>query len=148
MACLPDLHYNDVIMSAMASQLTSPTIVYSIFYSGADQRKPQSTASLAFVSGIHRWPAGLDIRKFHPWFNLQPKFHYRNHNISRNTFPSHLIFSSLLKSINTSLTITVHYTSESLVNEWPFISLYAICYSFLFEDKNITVGTGMTYSAL
>ena len=50
------LHYSDVIMSAMASQITSLTIVYSTVYSGADQRKHQSSASLAFVRGIHRWP--------------------------------------------------------------------------------------------
>ena len=43
-------------MSAMASQITSLTIVYSIFYSSADQRKHQSSASLVFVRGIHRWP--------------------------------------------------------------------------------------------
>ena len=49
-------HYNDIIMSTMASQITSLTIVYSIVYSGADQRKHQSSASLAFVRGIHRWP--------------------------------------------------------------------------------------------
>ena len=47
------IHY--VIMSAMASQITSLTIVYSTVYSGADQRKHQSSTSLAFVSGIHRW---------------------------------------------------------------------------------------------
>ena len=45
-------HYNDVIMGAMASQTTSLTIVNSTVYSGADQ----SSASLAFVRGIHRWP--------------------------------------------------------------------------------------------
>ena len=49
-------HYNDVIRSAMSSQITSLTIVYSTVYSGADQRKYQSSASLAFVGGIHRWP--------------------------------------------------------------------------------------------
>ena len=48
--------YSDVIMGAMASQITSLTIVYSTVYSGADQRKHQSSASLAFVRGIHRWP--------------------------------------------------------------------------------------------
>ena len=48
------LHYNDVIMGAMASQITSLTIVFSTVYSGADQRKHQSSASLAFVRGIHR----------------------------------------------------------------------------------------------
>ena len=49
-------HYNDVIMGAIASQITSLTIVYSAVYSGIDQRKHQSSASLAFVRGIHRWP--------------------------------------------------------------------------------------------
>ena len=49
-------HYNDVRMSAMASQITSLTIVYSTVYSGTDQRKHQSSTSLAFVRGIHRRP--------------------------------------------------------------------------------------------
>ena len=47
-------HYNYVIISAMASQITSPTIVYSTVYPGADQRKHQT--SLAFLMGIHQWP--------------------------------------------------------------------------------------------
>ena len=47
--------YNDVIMTAMASPITSLTIVYLNVYSGADKRKHQSSASLAFVRGIHRW---------------------------------------------------------------------------------------------
>ena len=42
-------------MGAMASQITSLTIVYSTVNSGADQRKHQSSASLAFVRGIHWW---------------------------------------------------------------------------------------------
>ena len=49
-------NYNDVIMGAIASQITSLTIVYSIVYSDADQRKYQSSASLAFVRVIHRGP--------------------------------------------------------------------------------------------
>ena len=49
-------HYSDVIMGAMTPQNTSLTIVCSTVYSGADQRKHQSSASLAFVRGIHRWP--------------------------------------------------------------------------------------------
>ena len=39
-----------------ASQITSLMIVYSTVYSDADQIKHQSSASLAFVQGIHRWP--------------------------------------------------------------------------------------------
>ena len=65
-------HYNDVVMSAMESQITSLTIVYSTVYSGADQRKHQSSASLAFVRGIHRWPVnsphkGPVTRKMFPF---------------------------------------------------------------------------------
>ena len=59
--CVPTaeflVHYNDVIMSAMASQITTLTIVYSTVYSGADQRTHQSSASQGFVGGIHLWPA-------------------------------------------------------------------------------------------
>ena len=47
-------HYADVTMIEMASQITSLTIVYSTVYSDADHRKHQSSASLAFVRGIHR----------------------------------------------------------------------------------------------
>ena len=51
---LTSKHYNEAMMSPMASQITSLMIIYSIAYSGADQRKHQSSASLAFVRGIHR----------------------------------------------------------------------------------------------
>ena len=53
---MPADHYCDVIMSVIASQITGVSIVYSTVYSGADKRKHQSSASLAFVRGIHRWP--------------------------------------------------------------------------------------------
>ena len=41
-------------MTTMSSQITNLTVVYSTVYSDADQRKHQSSASLAFVCGIHR----------------------------------------------------------------------------------------------
>ena len=56
-------HYSDVIMGANASQITSLTIVYSTVYSGPDQRKHQSSASLAFVWRIHRGP----VNSPHKW---------------------------------------------------------------------------------
>ena len=49
-------HYSDVMTGAMVYQITSLTIVYSGVYSGADKKKHQSSASLAFVWGIHWWP--------------------------------------------------------------------------------------------
>ena len=47
------LHYIDVIMTTMASQITSLTVVYSIVYSDSIKKKHQSSASLAFVWGIN-----------------------------------------------------------------------------------------------
>ena len=61
------LYYSDVIMGAIASQITRLTIVYSAVY----QRKHQSSASLAFVQGIHRWP----VSSPHKW------------PVTRNMFP-------------------------------------------------------------
>ena len=59
-------------MSTMTSQITSLTIVYSTVCSFADQRKHQSSASLAFVRGIRRWPVnslhkGPVTRKMSPF---------------------------------------------------------------------------------
>ena len=50
-------------MGEMVSQITSLTIAYSTVYSGTDQRKHQSSASLAFVRGIHRGP----VNSPHKW---------------------------------------------------------------------------------
>ena len=50
------VHYGDVKMSAMVSEIASLMIVYWTVYSSADQRKHQSSALLAFVRGIHRSP--------------------------------------------------------------------------------------------
>ena len=77
-------HYNDVTMYAMASQITSPKVVYS-FIQGADQRKHQSSASLAFVRGIHRSPVNSphkgpvaqkmfpfdDVIMMNPWYLMK-----------------------------------------------------------------------------
>ena len=58
----------------MASQITSLTSVYSIVYSGADQRKYQSSASTAFVRGINRSPMNSPhkrpvTRKMFPFYD-------------------------------------------------------------------------------
>ena len=60
-------------IGAMASQITSLTIVYPALYSGADQRKHQSSASLAFVRWNHRWP----VNSPHKW------------PVTRKMFPFH-----------------------------------------------------------
>ena len=50
-------------MCAMASQITGVFIVCSTVGSGADHRKHQSSASLAFVRGIHRWPVNSPYKR-------------------------------------------------------------------------------------
>ena len=70
--CIASYALCDAIMGTMASQITSLTIVYSIVHSGADQRKHQSSASLAFCEGNspvtgefpHKWPV------MHTFFHL------------------------------------------------------------------------------
>ena len=74
--------YNDVIMSAMTSQIASLAVVYSSVYSDVDQRKYQSSVSLAFDRGNHRWPTnsphkGTVTRK------MFPSIWWRHHGKSR-----------------------------------------------------------------
>ena len=70
------VHYNYVIMSAMASQIASPATVYLTLYSGTDQRKKNhSSASLAYVRRIHQWPVnsphkGSVTRKMLPFDDI------------------------------------------------------------------------------
>ena len=73
-------------MGAIASQITSLTAVYSIVYWDADQRKHQSSASLAFVRGIHRgpvnsphkWPVTRKMFQLmtSSWYNVMPCLTY------------------------------------------------------------------------
>ena len=83
----PRIHYCDVIMGMIASQITSLTIVYSTVYSGADQRKHQSSESLAFVRGIHRGP----VNSLHEW------------PVTRKMFPfDEVMMHSLINSLRPS----------------------------------------------
>ena len=76
--------YGDVIMGTIASQITSLTIVYATVYSDADQRKHQSSASLAFVWGIHRGPMNSPhkwpvTRKMFPFDDVIMVMHFVPH---------------------------------------------------------------------
>ena len=70
MTTFSDLHYCDVIMGVMVSQITNLMIVSSTVHSGADQRKHQSPTSLAFVRGIHR----SLVNSPHKWSVTQKMF--------------------------------------------------------------------------
>ena len=72
-------------MSAKASQITGVMIIYSTFCSGADQRKHQSSASLAFVRGIHQWPVNSPHKG--PVTREKVAIWWRNHGMNvRSSF--------------------------------------------------------------
>ena len=114
-------HYDDVTMSLMASQITSLTSVYSTVYLGADQRKHQSSAPLAFVWGIHRGP----VNSTHKWSVTRKKFPFddvimwtRSWDISRSC-ESSLIRAHTLKHITSKS--NPFPISRFIRNEWHVI---------------------------
>ena len=89
-------HYGDDIMGTIAYHITSLTIVYSTFYSGADQRKHQSSASLAFVRGIHRGP----VNSPHKW------------PVTRKMFPFDDVIMTIMQSNGTRFSIELWWLDE------------------------------------
>ena len=118
------IHYTDVIMSVMGSQITSLTIVYSTVYSGADQRKHQSSASLSFVWGIHRGLVnsphkGPVVRKMFPFDDvimLFSSWDLKEFRWVQNQFSSNLYLGGLILKETVSLfTFCTYIINPSLV---------------------------------
>ena len=105
-------HYSAAIMGAMASQITRLTIVYSTVYSDADQRKHQTSASLAFVRGIHRWPVNSHTRAS----NAENVFTWwRHHDNFENDNPGRWIV--ICRSFSKA-TQTVNIPKTKWLNVW------------------------------
>ena len=133
-------------MGAMTSQITSLTIVYSTVYSGADQRKHQSSPSLTFVWAIHQWLVnslhkGPVTRKMFPFDDVimvrqgriirpplgRPPIHFNQYSCRfqmKFTLPlakvswsnHHILTSQGLKIHDRNLCLT-HQLSSSVTNE-------------------------------
>ena len=103
-------HYSDIIMGAIASQITSLTLVYPIVYSGADQRKYQSSASLAFVWGIHRRP----VNSPHKWPVTRKNFHLMTSSCN----PEYLQCGKIAWHHMMSLSLNEHNTSTCRISYW------------------------------
>ena len=104
--------YNNVIMSTIASHITGVSFVRTTVSSGADQRKHQSSASLAFVTEIHRWPVnsphkGPVTRKMFSYDDFIMLFQ----NIHLLVVHSHFLYSS-----KPSLTQNNRYSQQSQEN--------------------------------
>ena len=101
-------HYNDVIIGAMASQITRLTIVYSTVYSGADHRKHQSSASLAFVRGIHRRP----VNSPHKW------------PVTRKSFPfDDVIMNNRNVNVVTGWGVSCHFDNKRCSQGRHFVKI-------------------------
>ena len=74
-------HCNDVIMNAMAFEITSLAMVYWTVYSGADQRKHQGSALLAFVGEFtgDRWIPRTKGQKCEKCFHLMTSSYASTH---------------------------------------------------------------------
>ena len=150
-------HYNDVIMGTIASQINSLTIFYSIVYSDADQRKHQSSASLAFVRGIHR---GL-VNSPHKWPVTRKMFPFDDvimFTVTPHVCPTATAFSSLNVSYIIKLsfhpsTELVEYTdlkNDNIEQYFTFIWIYFVLFvptlnyqpssTFIFFFKYIYTG--------
>ena len=122
-------HYSDVLMSTMASQITSLTIVYSSVYSGADQRKYQSSASLAF-----EFPA------------LTGEFPAQRASNAENVsiwWHHHLEFNSALLHLCVRI-INFHISSKFVIyySDW-----YTYLITIMFKGQGSPLGTVNTMAA-
>ena len=123
---------NDVIMSVMASQITSLTIVYSTIYSGSDQRKHQSFASLAFVWGIHWSQRVSNVANVSIWWHHHAKHNELGTNGHQliddlaNTFFGNVPQSSVKKLSLAQVIVTEQVTNHYL-SQWCLSSLMHIC---------------------
>ena len=100
-------------MGAIASQITSLTIVYSTVYSDADQRNHQSSASLAFVWGIHRGPVKFPAQMASNAENVS--IWWRHHASLLHYFLVSLLSLILLCSSLWVCLITVNASIEKII---------------------------------
>ena len=110
--------------SAMASEITGISIVYSTVCSGADQRKRQSSASLAFVRGTHRniYANFICVNKN----CVTDVFHYMR--IIADSFCNEIIISNLVSMGNRSQRPNIYK-----------INLQNYCYINQMEIKSLLV---------
>ena len=100
-------HYDNVKMGTIASQITSLTIVYSTVYLDTDQSKHQSSASPAFVWGIHRGP----VNSPHKWTVTRKMFPFEDVIMKSqwsliSPLSSRTVFSDLALSCHHSWSVT------------------------------------------
>ena len=127
-------------MGAMASQITSLTIVYPTVYSGADQRKHQSSALLALMRWIHRWPMnsphkGPVTRKMFPFDDvimLGPSLgnHYRDFLRLMTSQFKDIIIHTKIKVSKMHIFVAFGYKILCEISNVPFTIVFPITIVF------------------
>ena len=128
-------------MTTIASQITSLTVVYSIVYSSADQRKHQSSASLAFVRAIHRGP----VNSPHKWLVTRKMFPFDDVIMHREMMETNNI---AIQNNGTKDTAT---TKFSILNYFSLLALdcvhfeIRVGYAALADALHICFGLNVSY---
>ena len=117
-------------MTAMASQITSLTIVYSNFFHGQIKESIKAPASLAFVRGIHRWPMnsphkGPVTRKIFQFDDVIMCFSNHMGDVSRVSWWRHQVSQSILASAPKMMKLWFH--------------IYTLSFRLSFSDKIETI---------
>ena len=125
------LHYNDVIMGPIASQITSLTIVFSTAYSDTEQRKQRkSSPSLAFVRGIHRGLPRTNGRYRGKCFHLMTSS-WHIYAFSRDGYIVRRSHGSTIKAMPGITTVEIEIIFQGWHENWISASLniyiYIIC---------------------
>ena len=145
-------------MGVMASQITSFLIVYSTIYSGADQRKHQSSTSLAIVRGIHRWPVnsqhkGLVMRKMFPFdnvimkaiFNIScPQNQNKQIGVTVRQAKHHAYCAQYIKHNLGGISLRNESASSEGINVWKLmhhLNSYMNCQYFYIQKQNVDIPT-------
>ena len=141
-------------MGTMASQITSLTIVYWTVYSSANQRKHKSSASLAFVRGIHRWPVnsphkGPVMRKMllfddviMTWINTS-----RPNQNGRHFAEDIIICSFLNENFDILIQISLKFFSKCPIDSMPLLLNQVVDWRkavFSINDDFLSIGASET----
>ena len=130
-------------MSSTASQITSLTIIYSTVYSGADQIRHQTSASLAFVRGIHRWPVNSQHRG-----PVNVSIWWRHHVVAQSVVTSspgrwtervrHELMCVAFRNVSNARLFVIHFHLSNMKwnNECTFVTN---CLCVLLSNTNLDV---------
>ena len=125
-------------MGAIGSQITSLTIVFSTVYSGADQRRHDSSASLAFLRGIHRGPVNFPhkwpvTRKMFPLDDVIMTFQHDGRSLGSRFGIKYWIATFIWFTSTTKFRVSLYEIYHNLLYQARFLYTKCHIYSSLWQ---------------